>query len=103
VNGLLYVCAVPDVRGLVPSVVYLIALTPDPPVSVELRVTVTGVLFHPAAFGAGEDDALVVGAAVSLRSASAPVALVLPARSAAVTVSVGDEVVPAAHVKAPET
>src|SRR3954471_7280679 len=104
VNGAEEVCALAEVVGSVPSVVYLTAWRPAPPtLSLELSVTVTAVRFQPAPFAAGDCEAVVVGAVMSLRSVSALAAVVLPATSAAVAVSVGDDVVPAVQLKLVET
>ena len=63
----LYTCAVAELGGSEPSVVYLIWLMPEPLPSSALSETLTGeLLFHPAAFGPGESCALTAGATVSM-------------------------------------
>src|SRR5215208_5019360 len=65
--------AVPEVRGSVPSTVYLVWATPDPPMlSLALSVTDTGVVrYQPEAGSAGDGVAVVVGAVASLKTVTA--------------------------------
>ncbi|WP_344255851.1 hypothetical protein [Terrabacter carboxydivorans] len=62
---------------------------PEPPVSsAQLNVTVASALFHPAAFGAGVTEWLMVGAVLSDCGAVDVAVAVLPALSVAVPVTV---------------
>ena len=54
--------------------------------SAQVKVTVTGELFHPAAFGAGETVAEIVGAVLSMLMLRVALAL-LPATSETVPVT----------------
>src|ERR1700722_1025575 len=55
-------------------------LTPDP-LSKQVNVTVTLVLFHPAAFGRGKTETAIVGTVVSVVNVCETTLLELPARS----------------------
>jgi hypothetical protein len=81
-NGPEYATAVVLVCGLLPSVVYTVVLTPEPPVSVAERVTLTGVvLYQPVVHAAPLHRIVVVGAAVSTWTAWDLTASVLPVLS----------------------
>src|SRR5688572_21081508 len=68
--------------GCAPVAEYVMWSTPEPPASVDVRVTVTSVLCTPKRFGAGATAAEVIGAELStFDSANAEVEL--PATSIA--------------------
>jgi len=76
--------ACPQVGWFVPSVVTTTGeghdCTPDP-LSAQTKVTVTLELFHPAEFGAGAAEAVIVGARVSVVKACEMAAAEFPDRS----------------------
>ena len=79
--------ACPQVDWLLPSVLTTTGeghvCTPDPP-SEQAKVTVTLELFHPAEFGAGATEAVIVGARVSVVNACEVTVAELPDRSTTV-------------------